>query len=481
MNKYKKLMGNTAIFGIGQMVAKVMGFLLVALYTNFMTEDQVSEADLVYKTINVLVPFVTLSMADAVIRFGMDKGYDPRKVFTGANSALMLGMTVFAVLTPLFVHNEDIGQYTFLLYICCYFSCFRQITSQFVRARGYVKLFMLDGIGTVFTQIIANVVFIIAMKLGPTGYILSIIVSDVCSLIFLYVVAGLTKYVDTKYYDKQVLGEMLKFSAPLIPTYVLWWVTSSSDSWFVVRMVSKAANGIYSVSYRIPNLLLLLSTMFYQAWQMSAIEERNSKELGKFYENVFKAYSSILFIGAAGLILFVRVFTGMLTPPPESGKEFYLAYLYTPILVISMVFQCFCQFLSSVYTTKKKSMNSLWTALVAAVTNFILNFLLIPRIGVYGAAIATAASYFACYVVRMIDVRKLVFFKVSHQRLFWNSLLLIIMSIIAIKEPKLCYLWQSLLFILVLLYNFNALYGTIKRILPKTASKQNLGNKIVKR
>ena len=464
-------MGNTLIFGIGSFGAKFLGFFMTMLYTRCMTEAEYSTADLLYNTVNVLVPLVTFSMADAVIRFGMDKDYDPRRVFTCANVSVLLGMTIFMLFTPLIGKNETIGSYTFLLYIYCYFSCFRQMASQFVRARGYVKLFAADGILTVLVQVISNLILIWGLKLGVTGYVVSFVVSDVSSLLFLTAVAGLHKYVDAFYIDKKVIGEMLKFSAPLIPTYLLWWVTSASDRWFVINMVGDTENGIYSIAYKLPTLLMLVTTMFYQAWQMSSIEERNSRGLGKFYETVFGAYSSLLYIAAAGLIMLCKPLTLILTGTAE-GSRFQEAYVFTPILIISMIFQCFCQFLSSVYTTKKRSVNSCATAFVAAAVNIILNFLLIPQYGVWGAAIATAASYFACFAVRLFDARKFIFFKVDYFRFLVNTVIIVFMCVITAKQPSVYWVGLILGFTVCLVYNFDAIIKTLRKILSR-GGRQN--------
>lgn len=460
-------MGNTLIFGIGSFGAKFLGFFMTMLYTRCMTEAEYSTADLLYNTVNVLVPLVTFSMADAVIRFGMDKDYDPRKVFTGANVSVLLGMTIFMLFTPFIGKNETIGAYTFLLYIYCYFSCFRQMASQFVRARGYVKLFAADGILTVLVQVISNLVLIWGLKLGVTGYVVSFVISDVSSLLFLTAVAGLHKYVDAFYIDKNVIKEMLRFSAPLIPTYLLWWVTSASDRWFVINMVGETENGIYSIAYKLPTLLMLVTTMFYQAWQMSSIEERNSRGLGTFYETVFGAYSSLLYIAAAGLIMLCKPLTLILTGTAE-GSRFKEAQTFTPVLIIAMVFQCFCQFLSSVYTTKKRSVNSCATAFVAAAVNIILNFLLIPQYGVWGAAIATAASYFACFAVRLFDARKFIFFKVDYFRFLVNTVIILFMCIITAKQPSVYWVGLILGFIVCLVYNFDAIIKTLRKLLSRT-------------
>lgn len=470
MDKYKKLLGNTVIFGIGSLGTKLLGFILVALYTRVMSEEDYGTTQILYDAVNVLVPLVTFSMSDAVIRFGMDKEYDCRRVYTCANVCLLLGMTVYMLFTPLVALNGKLGPYSFLLYVWCYFSCFRQIASQFVRARGYVKLFALDGIISVLVQVICNLVMLLGLKMGIKGYILSIIISDGFSLCFLTLTAGLYKYLDGSFYSRRLIKKMLKFSAPLIPTYLLWWITSSSDKWLVDGMVGEAETGIYSIAYKLPTLLMFVTTMFYNAWQISSIEERDSRYLGKFYEDVFGAYTSLLYIAASGLIMLCRPLTVILAGSGDKTR-FLEAYMFTPILIAAMIYQCFCQFLSSVYTTKKRSVNSCLTALVAAAVNIALNILLIPEYGVWGAAVATAAAYFACFAVRVFDARRFIFFKVDYFRLIVNTLITVFMCIIMAKQPKMYGLGLVIGFIVSLLYNFDAVIKTLRQIFRRNSSR----------
>ncbi len=471
MNKYKKLFNNTLIFGVGSMGTKILGYLLVIIYTRFMTTSQYSTADLIYSTVNMLYPLVTFSMADAVIRFGMDNGYDRRTVFTVANASALLGLTIYMLLTPVVLSISTLSKYAFIMYVYCYFSSFRQLASQFTRARGNVKLFAVDGIGAVFVQLIANLIFIVGFKLGVVGYVLSFIISDVLSLTFLTVVGRLYKYVDVRFFSVKLFKEMLKFSAPLIPTYLLWWVTSSSDRWFMISIVGDDANGVYALGYKIPTLLLLVTTMFYQAWQMSSIEERDSRDLGRFYQTVFGVYGSLLFIGAGGLIMCVMPLTFILTGGQSSSIDgelsFFDSYKVAPILITAMIFQCLCQFLSSIYNTRKKSVNSCLTALIAAVVNLILNALLIPVFGMFGAAIATAAAYFACFIVRLFDARKLIYFDVDYFRIFVNAVIIIVMCIFAGKQPTLWWLMNIILFFVVTFFNFPAVAKTIRKIVKR--------------
>lgn len=462
MNKYQKLAGNTLVFAVGSFGAKLLSFLLVRLYTNRMSPSDYSTADLIYQTVNVLYPLVTLSMADAIIRYGVDKAYDNKKVYSIAIFSTIAGMTLLAILSPLFGLIDAFKGYGFLIYVYCYCSGFRQLASSFVRARGYVKLFALDGVGSTLNIVIWNVIFLVGFNMGVTGYILSIIISDVLSFLFLTVIASLHKFLDFKFVTKDLFKEMLKYSAPLIPTYVLWWVTSASDRWFVIEMVSKDDNGIYSAAYKIPTLLMLVTTLFFQAWQMSAIENKDDKDLGKFYGQIYNAYTSLLFIAAAGIIMIVKPFTFVLL-----DEEYRGAYQYTPLLIIAMLFQCFCQFLSSVYNVKKKSMNSMLTSLVAAVVNIILNLLLIPKYEVYGAAVATIAAYFSCYIIRIFDSRSYVPFKVAHAKIVINFIVIFYMSAVSILEPSMKYIQLIVLFVLITLFNFDSILNTLSKIFNK--------------
>ena len=419
-------------------------------------------ADLIYQTVNVLYPIVTLCMADAIIRFGIDRAYNNKKVYSIAMVTTLAGMTFLALLSPIFNIINEFKTYGFLLFIYCYCSGFRQMAASFVRARGYVKLFAFDGIISMVVIVICNVIFLIGFDMGVTGYVLSIIISDALSFIGLTFIASLHKYLDPKYIDMKLLKDMLKYSIPLIPTYVLWWITAASDRWFVRYMVGESEVGIYAVSYRIPTLLLIFTTLFFQAWQMSAIENKNSKNLGKFYARVFSSYNSLIFIAAAGIIMIVKPFTFILV-----DEKFHEAYLYTPVLAIAMIFQCLCQFLSSIYNVKKKSVNSLLTALAAAAVNIVLNALLIPHYCVFGAAIATAAAYFACYVIRIFDARSYLPFKVAHGRIIINLIVVTYMAGVAVLEPRFAVFQLITLFILVTLFNFEAVINTLKRILKR--------------
>ena len=472
MNKYQKLLNNTLIFAIGTFGSKLLSFILVRLYTGCMTTEQYSTADLLYQASNVIYPIVTLSMADALIRFGIDKAYDNKKIYTVALTTTAGGLAVLALFTPLINSIGAFKGYGLLLFVYCFFSSFKQLAASFIRARGLVKLFAIDGIMSTLIIVVSNLILLLKFDLGVTGYICSIIISDALSLLGLIVISELYKFFDIKTLDKKLFKELVKYSLPLVPTYILWWITSASDRYFVIGMVSSHENGIYSAAHKIPTLLLLVTTLFYQAWQMSAIENKDDQDLAGYYKQVYGAYSSLLFIAAAGLIMIVKPFTYILVDnAPE--KNFVFGYHYTPILIIAMIFQCLCQFLSSIYNVRKKSINSMVTSIVAAVVNITLDILLIPRLGAYGAGLATMTAYFACFMVRVFDTRSYVKFPISWFKMIVNIIVVGYMAIVAITEPKATYLQLIVLFIAVAVFNFDAILSTLKNFIITKRKKSS--------
>lgn len=471
MNKYQKLLNNTLIFAIGTFGSKLLSFILVRLYTGCMTTAQYGTADLLYQAANVIYPIVTLSMADALIRFGIDKAYDNKKIYTIALTTTAGGLAVLLLFTPLINSLEAFRGYGLLLFVYCFFSSFKQLAASFVRARGLVKLFAIDGIFSTLIIVVSNLILLLKFDLGVTGYVCSIIISDALSLLGLVIISELYKFFDIKSLDKSLFKEIVKYSLPLVPTYILWWITSASDRYFVIAMVSSAENGIYSAAHKIPTLLLLVTTLFYQAWQMSAIENKDDSDLSGYYKQVYGAYSSLLFIAAAGLIMIAKPFTYILVDnDPE--KNFVFGYHYTPILIIAMIFQCLCQFLSSIYNVRKKLVNSMVTSIVAAVVNIVLDILLIPRLGAYGAGLATMTAYFACFMVRVFDTRSYVKFDISWFKMIVNMIVVGYMAIVAITEPKAEYVQLIVLFIAVAVFNFDAVLSTLKNFITVKRKKK---------
>ncbi len=472
MNKYKNLALNTMILGIGTFGSKILAMLLTRLYTTHMGSEILGNKELIEATASVLIPVFTFAISESVIRYGLDKDFNNKQVFSTAMGVQFFGMLIMLLFSPILSTIPFIKGYTHLLVIYVIVSALRQTVSLFVRSVGYMKLYALDGILATLSLFMFNIIFISKMELGLTGFMLSIISSDLCSVIFLFITTRLKRFFSLSAIDREITRIMLRFSIPMIPTSIMWIITGFSDRIFIKYLngpegeVGGAAAGLYTAASKIPNLVSMVSTVFFQAWNMSAITEYGSKEIGKFYRKVFNAYQSIMYIASAGIILFVDILSGLLLNY-DAHPEYHKAVYYTPVLVLSVLMMCFNMFLSSIYTAAQKTKNSFWTSFIVTVLNLVLNFFLIQKYGVHGAIATTFISYIICYIIRIIDARRYIYFKVSHGFTIINVGLLLAMALIMVNRPSGAYIYSALIFAFILLVNFRAVITLVNKVLHR--------------
>ena len=462
MNKYRKLISNTIIFGIGTFGSKVLVFLLMPLYTRVLSSSDYGVVDLIIQTSNLLIPIVSLGIANAVIRFGLDKSVKKSDVFSIGLVTIFCGFVIFLMLIPVLSKITYISGHTVLIYIFVLMSCLRTLCSQFVRAKEYVKLYAFDGVISTITIIIFNVLFLVIFKLGITGYVMAIVMSDLLSTLFLFWAAKLHRYVRIKNINKEVAISMVKYSIPLIPATIFWWITNVSNRFIVAYVLGSEANGIYAVSYKIPTIIVLISNIFMDAWQMSAVTEEDKLSREKFFSKVFKVYQSILFLSASGIILFSKVVTKVLV-----SDEFYLSWKYIPFLVMATTFSCLVTFLGSVYMVEKKSILTLSTTIVGAVVNVVLTFILINKYDVNGAAFATFISYFIVFILRAVNTKQFIKIDWNAPKLVLNLFIVMCQAFIMVNEVKYWVIYEILLVSLMMILNFGLIWSNVKKLIFK--------------
>lgn len=432
MDKYKKLASNTIIFAIGTFSSKILSFLLMPYVTRMMSTTDYGSADLIQQTVNVLIPIVTLQVNSAALRFSLDKAKNKADVLTVGIRTTLLGFIVFLFfaypISLITINDFKLGEYMVLIYVFVLVSGFRQLCQQFVRGSGNVKLYAVDGIIATATTLLFTFLFLSPLKMGVTGYILAIIASDACSIVFYLFAAKLYRYITLRLLEKGISGQMLKYCVPLIPTIILWWIINVSDRYMITYFVDSASNGLYTAASKIPNFVVLFSQIFIDAWQLSAVDEYGDRKKARFFSKVFRVYSGGVFAVASALIVFCQLLTRILVAP-----SYYDSWNYVPILIIATTYSCLVNFLASVYMAEKKSFMALLTALSGAVSNVVLNLIFIPKMGANGAAIATVCAFGVVFITRSINTRKYVRMNFQMPTIIVETVILVAQSILLLK------------------------------------------------
>ena len=269
----------------------------------------------------------------------------------------------------------------------------------------------------------------------------------------------LLDYIEPKRITKKILREMILFSVPLIPTTICWWIVNMSDRFMITYMVSESANGVYAAAYKIPNIMITVTGIFINVWQMSLVYEENAgKKWGAFFTQIFDGFKSVMFVVGTLIVLLCRVAARILLQ-----NEFYDAWEYMPYLTVEGI----TSFVAVIYIVKKKSVNSLICAVSGAAVNLILNFILIRTKGAMGAAIATMLSYMAVYFVTTYRSRLLVGYREKLLFTAANTALLLTQGIITVSQVSYGTLISAAIAAVIFIINGKQVYTTVIDILKK--------------
>ncbi len=468
VNKYKKLITNTAVLALGTLGSKLLVFLLMPLYTRLLSSSQYSTADIISQTANLLIPLVSLGMYEAVFRFAMDRERDSRRTLTTGLFMTLAGAGVLALFLPLLCKIEYFDGYFILIYLYVLCSSVHYLVSRYTRAIGQNTLFAVQGIVSTALNIGFNIIFLVFFDMGVTGYVLSVIVADFIAAGFLFVRLRLWKSISIRHFDRGLLREMLRYSVPLIPTTVFWWVTNVADRYIIRGVLGDGINGLYAAAFKIPTILLLLSSVFTEAWQFSAVTERDEgkSEHAEFFSVVFNSFQGMLFISASVLIAFSKIFARILFAP-----SYYEAWQYMPLLVSATVYSSLVTFMGSVYLVDKKSIHSFITAFIGAAVNMALNVLLIGPMGANGAALATFVCYLIVYIIRAVTTKKMIPFKQYPVKVTANTVIILAQSVFLIFELPLMYAAQLIAAALIFALNAKPILGGVAKVLRKIKRK----------
>lgn len=466
MNKYQTLANNTIILAIGQFGSKMLVYVMLKFYTNMLGADGFGDVNNIINASSLLISVVTLSINEGVLRYALDKANNGKHVLSiGINTAI-IGLVIFAAAVPLVGLIEMLSGYQWLIYMYVATGSIKGICAIYVRARGHVKLFAVDGILTTLAVIMLNLLLLGVFNLGVVGYVLSVSLGDLISIIFLTLKAKLYKQYRPLGNDSALAKAMLRYSIPLMPTTVMWWIINVSDTFMVTAIHGSAANGVYSFAFKFPNLAAIVVGIFSQAWHMSAITERNSRKISQFYSNVFSMIQTVMYIAASGILLVLRP----IIMPFFGSEGFEGAYMYVPFLISAVIFQSFNNFLSSIYEACNKTTHSFISSVIGAVSNVVLNLILLNSpMGVLGAALATLVSYALVYIYRAIDTKKYLYMKVNYPKMFINLLLIGIMSaaIMLLDSGVILNVINCVVFVVICAINFKSAAQAVKLFISR--------------
>jgi hypothetical protein len=441
MSKGKDLAKNTAIVSIGKICTQLITFFLLPVYTAVLSNEEYGVVDLLNTLTSLLLPIATLQIEQGIFRYLLDCRENKEKqttLITTVSKFILVQsaicILIFLCASP-FIHNE----YKYFLMANLFMGILSSISLQICRGLGDNKTYAVGSFITGALTVILNVIFIVAFKWGAYGMLIATAISNLLCAIYVFVKKNIYKYIDIKQNDKKLLKDIIKYSVPLIPNMISWWIVSASDRTIISAVIGVAQNGIYSAANKFSGIFSTLYSVFNLTWTESASININSEDRDEFFSKIFDfivRFFGSLCLGTIAVMPFVF---GILV-----NEKFAESYYQIPILILGSVFNILVSFLGSVYVAKKLTKEIAKTSIIAAIINIVVNVALINQIGLYAASISTVIAYFAMFIYRWIDVKKYVSIKT-------NKTLIAVLSVSFLVAIITYYLKMKIISIVVLL------------------------------
>lgn len=464
----------TLIYTIGNLSSKLISFVLVFFTTYYLSREEVGQFDLILISVNLLIPLVSLQLSDSGLRWLLGAENDVstiKKTITSILFFFVISTLLFSVVYQIY-NTVKPSPYAIYLNILLALQILYNFFQQSIRGLGFNKLYASNSVINAFLYCGLAIILLTSTNLKVEALLIANIVALFITGVQLFFRSKMYQYISINYFSLSHLRELSKYAIPLMPNSLSWWAMSSANRYLILLYIGASANGIFAISYKIPTIMTMLVGIFSLAWQEKSILTYESEERDKYYTGIFKKYIGILFSISLLIVAFNQTFIRLAV-----SEAFFEAYRYTPILIISTIFNSMASFYGTGFLGAKKTQGLLTSSIIGGLVTVSISWLLIPHFGLFGASSAILCGYIVLLYLRISQSKK--FFRIGFPRKIFtiHLSLFVVVSVIGYIEN-----WYAntfnILFALSVVYFLNR--SLIKRAWEKGLKKIEIINKIKK-
>lgn len=394
----RQLGRHTLIYTAGIIIGKIASFVMLPVYTRFLTPADYGVLELLGMTIDVIGMITSVGIVAGVFKFYSEDESQTGKnavISTAALSAVglagatcLFGFFLSPVLTETMFGPQGNPLYLRLYFLIYFIQTFEYLPFLLIRAENRSVLFVTLNAAKLVATLSLNILFVVYLRMGIEGVLISTILATSASALALsaYMIARVGLRFST---DK--FRQMLRFGSAIVPWAVANFILVFSDRFFLNHYLDTTAVGIYSLAYKFAFLLSILAySPFETVWAAQRFEIAKRPDAQEVFARVFLYLNVVLGVLALVLCLFIRDFLSVMSSP-----AFLPAYKLVPLLISAQVIFVWAAYWSTgIYISGRTRVMASGSLFVVAIT-LLLNFLLIPKLGGFGAAWATLGAYAA--------------------------------------------------------------------------------------
>lgn len=390
----KKAAKHSAIYAVGTVLRRITGLVMLPIYTRYLTPADYGAIELIIMAVELASILVGLRISQAMFRYYILAEDEQEKHSIVSTVMLTIIATSMAGALILNFSAEHLTQLIFgdtkyvlelqLFALTIISNAISAVGLSYLRARQMPVLFVSIGLATLIIQVALNILFVVMMEMHVIGVAYSALISS--SIVAFGLVLYVFKNVGI-HYSTELARKIVKFVTPLIVASLGAFYVAYADKYLLRVFGSLTEVGLYTLALRVSSVLGTAFEAFNMSWGADRFEIVKRDNAKQIYEQVFRFMSAVIIIAGAGLALFANDFFRVMTNP-----EFYSAGYIVPILVLAVIariYTYFCNF-GALYGDKTRIMaEASWIKVVVASVGYVL---LIPVMGVFGAAIILTLS-----------------------------------------------------------------------------------------
>jgi O-antigen/teichoic acid export membrane protein len=413
--RLKELFRHSAVYGLGSIVARVLGVLLLPLYTRYLSPSDYGLIETLVALTAVLSALVAQAMKSAFFRFYFDSAEQHGRllvvrtafwyVMAASTAVLVAGISAAQPISWLLFHTDSHAGLVIAAFIGLWAAMnYEQMTSLF-RVEQRSTAYVIATLANVAITIAATVLLVVVFDKGPLG----VLVGNFTGTLAVYAALLVySRHALGLQFDATLYRSMNRFGLPLVPSAVALWLTNFSDRFFLVKLTDAHEVGLYSIGVRVASAIVLLLTAFRLAWPAFAYSIDDDREARRTYSFVLTYVVFVCCWLALGLGLLAPWILKLITTEPFYPAENVVA----PLAFSVAAFGAYV--VVQIGTGRARQTRTNWIVTgVAAVVNVTLNLILIPPYGRMGAAIATVVAYALLFVMMAWRAHKV--FPVAYQ------------------------------------------------------------------
>lgn len=395
MSTIKQLIKSSGIYFIGDVLAKMIQFILLPLFTIYILPEDYGYYAISISFATCGVSFLYCNMWYAMLRYMFD--YKENKEIVVFNTGVIfatLSILLFIVVSILFFFD-----FKYLLYIGLYaFSlALRSLYSYLARGFQRNKLFVVSGIISTIVNVCLNILMIKYLSMGIEALYISSFISFMIQVLIIDIKLRIHNYFFFHKIDKGLIKNILVFSYPFAINTLIFYFMGGYTNYAVMEYLGLKESGLVAMASKFAIIIQLASSALNFAWQELTFERESNNNTKTLYSRGINYY--MILMGVALTIIL---------PLASIAFPFFIKGEYTglkvilPIFFFSAVCSAFSDFIGTIILSLKKTKFITITTLCSAITNVILCKVLIPEYGVMGAGMSIVLSYLVSITIRFI-------------------------------------------------------------------------------